>query len=148
MRHQGLESMVAELLGAKPHGYIPATLSNYLGYLMPGGRYRPWLFGGDVPVGAVADELVAAVAEHGMPYIERRGSLVAIVEAMAGGAGVKELVAFRLPVGYLLLGEPQCATDALKASESVIGDRQDLAAQRFRAFASAFRGKLDVSQEG
>ena len=148
VRHQALESLVAELLGVKPHGYVPATLSSSLGYLMPGARYRPWMFGGDVPLGGVADEMVADVAGHGVPYVERRSSLPAIVESMARGEGAKELTAIRLPTGYLLLGEPKYAIAALEASESALGNRQDLAAQRFRGFATAFRRRLDVSRGG
>jgi hypothetical protein len=41
------------------------------------------MFGGDVPMGGVADELVADVAEYGKPYAERHGSLAAIMESMA-----------------------------------------------------------------
>ncbi|WP_146843993.1 hypothetical protein [Cellulomonas composti] len=146
VRHQALEALIAELLGAKPHRYVPATLSSSLGYLMPASRYRPWMFGAEAPVGVVADELVAAVVEYGMPYVQRHGSLTAIVEAMARGEGVREFVAVRLPVGYLLLGEAQRALGALEASESAIAHRQDLAAQRFRGFAAAFRRRLNVSR--
>jgi hypothetical protein len=66
---------------------------------------------------------------------------------MATGEGVKEFAALRLPVGHLLLGEPKFALAALEASESAIGDRQYLAAQRFQGFAAAFRHRLDVSYE-
>jgi hypothetical protein len=143
VRHQTVEAMVAELLGEKVRGYVPPTLSSSLGYLMPGERYQPWTFGGDVPVASTAKRLAAAVVEYGMPYIERYGSLEAIVEALSNGAGVREVAAYRLPVGYLLLGEPQRARDAIEASIRALSDRQDLAAQRFGAFASAFQRRLD-----
>lgn len=64
---------------------------------------------------------------------------------MATGEGIKEFAALPLPVGHLLLGEPKIALAAFEASESAIGGRQDLAAQRFQGFAAAFRHRLDVS---
>lgn len=147
VRHQALEALIAELLGRKRHGYIPATLSSSIGYLMGDSSYRAWMFGGNVPVRDVAEELVSAVAKHGLPYMQRRSSLASIVESMASGEGAKELVAYRLPVGHLLLGDPNSAMDAIERSQSEIGTRQDLAAQRFRQFAAAFRNKLDLNRE-
>ena len=146
VRHQALESLVAELLGAKTHCYIPATLSISLGYLMPNSKYRSWMFSGDSPVAGVADDLVAAVREYGPPYVKRHDSLAAIVQSMESGEGVKEFAALRLPVGYFLLGQRSLAMGALESSESAIGDRRDLAAQHFRAFAGNFRRTVDVSE--
>lgn len=143
VRHHGVESMVSVLLGEKPHGYVPPTLSISLGYVMPPRSYRPWVFTADTPVEAVADELVTAVTEHGVPYMERHGTLAAIVQAMADGAGFREHNTLRLPVGYLLLGEVEKAKETLGASIDEIGRRQDPAAQRLRSFASAFHRSID-----
>lgn len=146
VRHQAVESMVSDLLGEKPHGYAPPTLSISLGYVMPARSYQPWVFTVDTPVESVADDLVAAVTKYGVPYIEHHDSLAAIVQAMSGGAGFREHNVFRLPVGYLLLGELEKARQAITASIDEIGQRQDLAAQRFRAFSSAFQQRLDRSR--
>lgn len=143
VRHQGVESMVSVLLGEKPHGYAPPTLSISLGYVMPARSYRPWEFTADTPVETVADDLVTAVTRYGVPYMERHGSLAAIVQAMSDGAGFREHNAFRLPVGYLLLGELEKAKETITASVDEIGQRQDPAAQRLRAFASAFQRSID-----
>ena len=146
VRHQALESLVAELLGVKPHSYIPATLSISVGYLMPDSSYRPWIFDGDLPVAVVANDLVESVVEYGSAYAELHGSLAEIVQSMARGEGMREFTAYRLPVGYLLLGEPKYATASLKRTETQIGDREDPAAQQFRGFAAEFRKRLEISQ--
>jgi len=143
VRHQVLERVVADLLGERFHEYIPPTVSVHLGYVMPGGRYRPWLFGGDVPVGDVAAEMVGAIVACGLPFMDDRASLSAVVESMSDGrSGVAEQLAFRRPVGYLLLGEPGRAREEVRASLARLGEREDLAAQRFRGFASALERRL------
>ena len=107
VRHQALERVVADLLGERFHDYIPPTVSVHLGYVMPEGRYRPWLFGGDVPVGDVAAEMVGAIVAYSLPFMDDHASLSAVVESMSDGrSGIAEQLAFRRPVGYLLLGEP------------------------------------------
>ena len=87
VRHVAVESIVAELLGEKPHGYASPTLSVSLGYVMPVRSYQAWVFTVDTPVESVADDLVAAVTEYGIPYFEHHDSLAAIVQAMSEGAG-------------------------------------------------------------
>ncbi|WP_308930998.1 hypothetical protein [Arthrobacter sp. SLBN-112] len=146
VRHVAVESMVAELLGEKPHGYAPPTLSVSLGYVMPARSYQAWVFTVDTPVESVADDLVAAVNEYGIPYFEHHDSLAAIVQAMSEGAGFKEHNVFRLPVGYLLLDELEKAQQIITASVDELGQRQDLAAHRLRAFAAAFQQRLDRSR--
>jgi hypothetical protein len=131
VRLQALERVVAELLGERFHGYIPPTVSVPLGYVMPEGRYRPWLFGRDAPA-------VDAAARND------RASLSAVVNSMADGrAGIAaEQLAFRRPAGYLLLGERGRAHAEVSDSLERLGDRGDLAARRFRRFASAFEERL------
>lgn len=143
VRHQALERVVADLLGERFHEYTPPTVSVHLGYVMPDGRYRPWLFGGDVPVRDVAGAMVDAIAAYGVRFMQDRACLDAVVESMADGrAGIAEQLAFRRPVGYLLLGDPQRSREALRASLDRLADRRDLAAQRFRGFASELEKRL------
>ena len=146
VRHQVLETSVAELLRVKPHSYIPPTLSISLGYLMPNPTYRPWIFDREVPVAVVADSLVEAVVTYGSVYAEMHGSLVEIIESMVRGEGIRELTAYRLPVGYLLSGRPKFATASLNKAETEIGAREDPAAQQFRGFAAEFRKRLEISR--
>lgn len=143
VRHQAQERVLADLLGERFHEYIPPTISVHLGYVMPEARYRPWLFGGDVPVRDVTAEMVDAIATYGLPFMDDRASLSVIVKSMSQGrAGIAEQLAFRRPVGYLLLGEPGRAREQVRVSLDQLGDRADLAAQRFRGFASAFEKRL------
>jgi hypothetical protein len=143
VRHQALERVVAELLGERFHDYTPPTVSLHLGYVMPEDRYRPWLFGADVPVKDVAAEMVDAIVAYGGRFMDERASLGAVVEWMADSrAGIAEQIAFRRPVGYLLLGDRERAREVVRASLDRLGDRRDLAARRFRGFASAFENRL------
>lgn len=143
VRHQELERVVAGLLDERFHGYSPPTVSVHLGYVMPEGRYRPWLVGSDAPVRDVAAGMVAAVVAYGLPFMDERASLEAVVGSMSDDrAGIAEQLAFRRPVGYLLLGEAERARAEVRASLDRLGDRRDLAAQRFRGFASAFEKRL------
>jgi hypothetical protein len=144
VRHQELERVVANLLGQRFHEYTPPTVSVHLGYVMPEGRYRPWIFGGDVPVRDVAAEMVDAIVAYGARFMDDRASLEAIVESMSDSrAGIAEQLALRRPVGYLLLGEPGRAREAVRASLDRLGDREDLAAERFRGFVSELEERLD-----
>lgn len=105
--------MVADLLGERFHEYTPPTISIPLRYAMPERRYRPWLFGGDAPARDVAAEMVGAIVSYGLPFMNDRAPLRAVVESMADGqAGTAEQLAFRRPVGYLLLGEPVRARES------------------------------------
>ena len=146
VRHQALERVVADLLGEKFHEYVPPTVSVHLGYVMPEHRYRPWLFGGDMSVQEVIGEMVGAILSYGVPFMERLSALTAVVASMSDSTvGIADQLAFRRPVGYLLLGDDKGAREALGAWLERIGDRQDLAAKRFRSFAEAFERRLGVS---
>lgn len=143
VRDQALERVVAEMLGEKFHEYAPPTVSVHLGYVMPEDRYRPWLFGGDMSVEGVVGEMVAAILSYGVPFMDGLSSLKAVVDSMSGNrAGIADQLAFRRPVGYLLLGDNVSAREALGSWLERIGDRQDLAAKRFRGFADAFERRL------
>ncbi len=143
VRHQELERIVAELLGQKFHRYNPPTISIHLGYLMPEGRYRPWLFGDEKPVSDAASEMVQAIDAYGGGFMNKNASLETIVAAMEDSqVGIAEQLAFRRPVGYLLLGDLGRARDAVQVSLERLGDRRDPAAQRFRSFAAAFEEQL------
>lgn len=146
VRHQALERVVADLLCEKFHEYAPPTVSVHLGYVMPEHRYRPWLFGGDMSVQEVIGEMVGAILSYGVPFMERLSALTAVVASMSDSkVGIADQLAFRRPVGYLLLGDDKGAREALGSWLERIGDRQDLAAKRFRSFAEAFERRLGVS---
>ena len=143
VRHQGVEHLVAELTQEKFRRHVPATLSVHLGYVMPEGRYRPWLFGADQPVESAAREMVAAVVAYGLPFMERLSALDALADAMDDGSiGIGEALAFRRPAARLLLGESRGAEMALEEGRATLRTRQDQAAMRYRRFAEAFQARL------
>lgn len=142
IRHQALELLIAELLGRKPHTYIPATLSTPVGYVMPEGKYRPWLFGEDMVLDDQVDDMVRSVLQHGTSYMNKVSSLPMIVKAMSDGAGNNDANAYRLPAGYYLLGDSKRAQELLAESFMSLDSRQDLAAQQFRTFAASLTKKL------
>lgn len=148
VRHQGLEKAVAELLDAKPHAYIPATLSTSLGYLMPSPRYRAWIVADEAHVEETVAEMVDSALKFGSPYMEGLGELRSIVHAMESGAGIREYVAFRLPVGYLLLDQPDRAAASLQDSVNALMERRDAAAESFRDFATRLQRRLRSAAEG
>lgn len=146
VRHQELERAVAELLGERFQEYIPPTVSVSLGYLMPESRHRSWLFGSGQALQETASGMVDAIVGYGVPFMERHTSLEDIVREMISGKGaISEQRAFRLPVAYLMIGSTESARESLAAELGRIGDRQDLAAQRFRRFAAAFEERLAAS---
>jgi hypothetical protein len=144
VRHQQLEKLVATLSGRAFHAYIPPTASMHLGYLMPERHYVPWVVGGHVEL--VVQEMVKAIADHGLPFIERNAVLGTLVSTMGGGeVGAREQVAYRLPVAYLLLGDIERARGALERSSATLGERRDAAAEAFRSFASQLERRLQSS---
>jgi hypothetical protein len=138
LRHQGIERCLATLEGDKFHPYLPPTISLHLGYLMPERRYHPWFFqAGNVE--SEADAMVRAIERYALPFINEHGSTERLVDLMASGeVGVREQLAFRLPIAYRILGMEDSATTALTARIHELQGRTDGAAERFRTYARAF----------
>lgn len=82
VRHQKLESRVAELLEQKPHKYVPASISTNLGYLMPERKYAAWSFQEDANCEAPVAEMVAAIEKFGRPFMQQNSTLPAISTAL------------------------------------------------------------------
>jgi hypothetical protein len=138
VRHEAIERMLAALKGEKFHAYLPPTVSVSLGYLMPEKRYQPWLFV-DSNVTEMADAMVRAVEAYGLPFMKENASPQAVVALMtAGEVGMREQLSYRIPIAYHLLGDDDQACDALATALRDLGDRHDVAADRFRNFAAAF----------
>lgn len=144
VRHQAIERMLAELKGERFHAYIPPTISLHVGYLMPEKRYHPWLFDGS-NVSEMADAMVSAVETYGSPFMSQHSSLDTLAALMASGeVGIREQLAYRRPIAYHLLGDDERARSALMIACEEIGDRHDVAAERFRAFVAEFETRLGV----
>lgn len=141
VRHQEVERMVAELRGEKFHSYLPTTISSPIGYLMPEGRYRAWMFGPGQPAGA-ADDLASAVAAHGVPFIRRMTALAALCEAIDNELGIEDQLMYRRPVAWRIAGDTDRARRTLEHTLATVGDRSDPAAMEYRRFAAALRPLL------
>lgn len=140
VRHQGVERIVAELRGEKFHAYQPPTVSSPLGYLMPGSRYRGWIVNAAEPDRDV-EELVAAIGEYGVPFIESGSDLTAVCELLDRGLGFEHQLVYRRPVAWMLAGDLNRAVGFVEAAEADLGDRDDEAAVELRSFMAAFRSR-------
>jgi hypothetical protein len=141
VRHQGVERLVAELRGEKFHPYLPSTVSTPLGYLFPEARYRSWVFGRG-PIEPIAREMVAAIAEYGLPFMRLTAAMPELCRRLEEGLGIEHQLAYRRPVAWLLAGNPRRATDVLADELGQLGDRTDPAAEELRRFGDALRMRL------
>lgn len=144
MRSRPIEATLAELKGVKLHPYLPPTISTNVGNLTPDRRSAMWLIGEGEPYDGVADGIVGAVTEYGLPFARGHVSLEAIHETMAsGGYGTRESAAYRLPVAALLLGRDEEARSYVDHFLRRLAQRQDPAAELYRRFAASILDRLD-----
>jgi hypothetical protein len=146
VRHQKVEQIVAELRDEKFHPYQPPTVSTPLGYLMPEGRYRPWIVADDAE-GEAAD-LAAAVERYAVPFMKATSGLAAMCQRLDERMGFDDQLIYRQPVARLLSGDVDRASALVDGAETDLGDRGDAAAIEFRQFAAAFRRRIGISSSG
>jgi hypothetical protein len=136
VRNQPVERLVAELRGMKFHAYQPPTVSVSLGYLMPEGRYRGWVFELE-EMEQVASAMAGAIAEYGRSYMQETTSLDSLLLQISKRRG--HFLEYRRPVVLSLLGRHSEALSDVERTVADLGDRQDDAAQNLRSFGAAFR---------
>lgn len=137
IRSQEIEKRLAELLGDKPHAYLPPTVSISLGYLMPEKKYKAWLFEKESDAATVAD-LVQAVQSYAIHFINSSANLEAIRVLLEFPAYAHaEHSACRVPLAYALLGSKSAAKESCMSYLLGLKDRNDLAATQYRHFAEA-----------
>lgn len=136
VRHQELEQLVARFLEEDFHPYVPPTISIALGYLTAEQRFRSWLFDDKSDQRAVAQTLVATITEFGNPFMAAHSTLAAIAKAMEAETGIPSDLAYRLPVAYVLIGDPAKAEAYLSNKCAELGDAENPYAVRYRTFAS------------
>lgn len=143
VRHQQVERLVAELRGQKFHAYIPPTISTALGYVLPEASYRAWIFTAD-RARVMANEMVAAIAEHGLALMRSKVELSDLCRALEQGSrlAIEDSAIYRRPVARLLSGDARRAAEELNKSLAALGDRSDLAATYFRTFAAELQTRL------
>ena len=137
VRHGRCEAIVARLQDRRDNRVTPPTLSVQLGYVMPDREYRAWRFDDPATAPRVAEELVAAVREHGVNWAAEYADLERIYREGLGQYSFEEHRMYREPVLAWLLGRPQEADERLQAWLKALGERDDLAARDYRAVAEA-----------
>lgn len=138
VRHQEVERIVSELRGEKFHRFVPPTVSQPIGYVMPEQRYVAWLFE-RASIVVRADDLASAVEAHALPVLRPLVDLAAVLRAADERWGFAHQLVYRRPVIRWLLGDEAEALAALDAALDDLGDRSDAAAVELRSFGSAFR---------
>ena len=137
VRYQRIERLIAELNGDAFNGLIPPTIAGNVGYLSPANAYLSFSFARASPSNeAVADQLCAAVATYGVPFMKKAADLRSLVETMqeARFASTEQL-SYRLPIGFWLLGLTEKAKASVSARLADISTRSDPAGVHYKRFA-------------
>jgi hypothetical protein len=141
IRNQRLESRVAELLGQKPHQYIPSSISANVGYMMPERRYATWSFQEDTDCKGAVAEMVVAIEKFGRPFMEQNATLATLYDALMNSkrGTPPDQLDYRIAAAADLLDKHLEAEAFVEARLREIGNRNDEAAECFRRFATKFR---------
>jgi len=147
IRHQAVEREVARRRGEKFHPHFPPTISAPLSQLARGPfseftkRGTHYLFEEvrEKKLERQVKKMVDTIATYAFRFFKAHSSLQALAAALRlGDYGFPHQLVYRVPVALTLLGQDSDALDAVRASVAELGDREDLAAQKFRAFADTF----------
>ncbi|MGH8902482.1 MAG: hypothetical protein ACRDYA_12585 [Egibacteraceae bacterium] len=139
VRHQAVEREVARLCGERYDPSIPPTISAPLSQLAR--RIGDYLFkeGREQKLDRQVKKMVDTIVAYAFPFFRAHSSLEDLAAALRSGEyGFPHQVVYRLPVALALLGRHAEAQDTVHASLADLGHSQNLAAQRFRAFADTF----------
>ena len=142
VRHEPVARLLAELAGpgALAPRYVVPTVSCSLGYLMPQRSYRVWPVGTVDDVPAQMDDMLRAVAGHGIPFMREHSSLEGVIRAVE-----QQLVpspderAVVLAAARTVAGDVDRGRSDLDRYLAEMGSRQDPAAQDVRRRAEALR---------
>lgn len=141
VRHLEVERVLAELKNETPHAYMPATVQEPIGYVMPQHTYTTWLLSVDDDMGGPAAEIARAVEDHGLPYMRDAAPLERVVALLRAGRTATR-GQFLLPVALALAGDTTAALDAVAVTERDVEGQRGPFATAFRAFAVRFRERF------
>jgi hypothetical protein len=141
VRHQKLETLIAELLDSKPSKYIPPSFSRPVSYLMPQKKYVEWSFKEGDDCEPLAGEMVAAIEKFGRPFMEQNSTLETLYKTLLNSkrGTPPDQLDYRIAVASVLLGKRAEAEAFIDAKLREIGNRTDEAAAWFRKFATKIR---------
>ncbi|MGC4896935.1 hypothetical protein [Micromonospora sp. DT31] len=135
VRHIRLEKALVELAGWPAPVACP---TKPLGYLMPQGTFTQWDFVRGADLETVAEELAAAVAEYGMPFVDQWSDWKTLSSGLANQENsllLREQRSVVLPVVAMLDGD-EAAARAMVSEELIrVGDAPDFYSQSYREFA-------------
>jgi hypothetical protein len=138
VRCQEVEKLLSIILKAKPHSYIPPTVSISIGYLMPDPQFRTWRIRENNLTGLDVD-IVAAIVQHAVPFMTSACTLQDVERLLdTPKFTIAEYAAYRRPLVKWLLGDHDGARCACAAYLLEIDARRDLAAENFRQFTRDF----------
>lgn len=136
VRHQGVERLVAELLGEDFDEVAPPTAAANVGYVSDSDRYEAFIFDGSRRDEEIASELAGAVAGPGTAFVARNSTLDNLANTLSSSTRLMpEQTAYRLPAALFLLHRFEDSGRALESKVRDIGSRTDPAATRYLSFA-------------
>lgn len=128
---------VADSVAVSKFGPI---LQTSIGYVMPTKRYEAWTFrtGQDVANSVEAGQLVATVATYGLPFFQAHCRLSDILSGLVDDR-LGTRAEYDTPAVLMLLNRAQEAEAYMAEQLTGIGERTDVAAERYRQFADRLR---------
>ncbi|MFI9813905.1 hypothetical protein [Saccharothrix variisporea] len=125
-----------------PRGRFP-LISRPLGYLMPENTFRSWRFVEGVDVEQVAESLAAAVAEHGVPFIEKYAEWETLSrELEASGFLMEHERMKKLPMVLAMNGDVSRAWEMVEGELARVSGADTPYADSYRTFAERFRERF------
>lgn len=135
-RNEKIEKIVIELTDNKLDKGITPTIMVNIGYLKPVKDYRTYNIKktNDIPI--VMKKLVNDIVKYGIKFINDNISLEKLSKTMSSsGYGWPQLIMYRLPICYFLLGNKHLSEKAINDELKKLSNRDDIAAQDYRKFS-------------
>lgn len=138
VRHKPLERALANLCDDLPTGPLPAV-TRQLGYLMPERSFRTWVFSLGKEVEPVAREIEEAIAQYGLPFIEKFSQWsIFSAEIESCGLVMEHMRLKFFPTVRALNGDIHSARELVRTEAFRIGESEDFYAASYRRFAERF----------
>ena len=133
VRNERLEGLYASL-SSEPRSRWMATTGLNIGYLMSADDYLKWPIRRDIDLEETASDIVEAIVEHALPYMEGLIEPDGLVEAVREDVGYE----YKLPLALLIAGHVDEAKEIVSRELSLLGTEQHEGAESYREFASNF----------
>lgn len=136
VRHLPLERVLVELAGWPAP---VACVSQPLGYMTPQNTFVQWEFSAGDDLAVKAEDLAAAVATHGQPFIEKWAKWKTFSSEISdSGLLLENQRSIVLPLVAALNGNRDAANSLVRIELDRIGDALDAYSRAYREFARKF----------